>query len=83
MNEPEEMGVGKFIGGLREDLREKLEVIPHLTFENACNSALVHEKYAKKKSTYVQPYKPTQPRSQVNNTSTGSLGTSNKDPRNL
>ena len=27
VNEPEEMKIGKFIGGLREDLREKLEVM--------------------------------------------------------
>ena len=57
VNEPEEMRVGKFIGGLREDLREKLEVTQHLTFETACSSALTYENYSKKKNTYVQTYK--------------------------
>ena len=33
VNEPEEMKVGKFIGGLREDLRKKLEVMQHLTLD--------------------------------------------------
>lgn len=58
VNEPDEMRVGKFIGGLREDLREKLEVMQHLTFETACSSALTYEKYSKKKSTYIQNLRP-------------------------
>ena len=38
VNELEEMRVRKLIGGLREDLGEKLEVMQHLTFETACSS---------------------------------------------
>lgn len=56
VNEPEEtIRVGKFIGGLREHMREKLEVKQNLTFENACNSSLTYEKYAKKKITTPNP----------------------------
>ena len=62
INKPEDMKIGKFIGGLREDLREKLEVMQHVTFDTVCNSALTYEKYSKKKSTYTQPFKPTSPK---------------------
>ena len=44
-NETEEMKVGKFIGGLREDLRRKLELTPNLTFSLAYSNASTLEKY--------------------------------------
>lgn len=47
IDEPEELKIGRFLGGLREDLREKVEVIQNLTYEGACNSALIFEKSAK------------------------------------
>ena len=59
INEPEEIKVGKFIGGLREDLRENLEVMQHLSLDTACDSALTYEKYAKKRTTSAQPLEPT------------------------
>ena len=43
------MKIGRFLGGLREELREKLEPIQNLTYDGACNSALVFEKYEKTK----------------------------------
>ncbi len=43
------MKVGKFVGGLREDLRKKLELTPNLTYSLACNQALTLDRYAKKK----------------------------------
>ena len=61
MNEAEEMRIGKFIGGLREELREKMEILQNLTFEVACSSALIFEKYARKKSPTI--FKPTQVKS--------------------
>ncbi|XP_057543321.1 uncharacterized protein LOC130821549 [Amaranthus tricolor] len=65
-NETEEMKVGKFIGGLREDLRKKLELIPNLTFGLACSNALTLEKYSKKKSsmgsTYNRPVRSYNPK---------------------
>ena len=62
VNEPEEMKVGKFIGGLREDLRKKLEVMQHLTLDTACDSALTYEKYSKRKTTCAQPFEPALPK---------------------
>ena len=49
INETEEIRIGKFIGGLREDFRQKLKILQILTFETTCSIALVYEKYAKKK----------------------------------
>ena len=73
VNETKEMKVGKFIGGLREDLREKLEVMQHLTFETACSSALTYEKYSKKKNTYVQTFRPTPSKPNTPNNNTGNI----------
>ena len=47
INEPEEMKMGRFLGGLKEEIREKLEPAQNLTYKRACRSALVYEKYAK------------------------------------
>ncbi|XP_057526384.1 uncharacterized protein LOC130805617 [Amaranthus tricolor] len=74
INEPEEMKVGKFIEGLREDLREKLEIIPHLTFDIACNSALTYEKYSRKKNTYAQPYRSVSSKTNTTSSSLGNIG---------
>ena len=54
-NETEEMKIGNFIGGLREDLRRKLELTPNLTFSLACSNALTLEKYSKKKPSTGHP----------------------------
>ena len=72
------MKIGKFIGGLRDDLRERLEVMQHLSFDTTCNSALTYEKYSKKKSTYAQPVRPTSPKISTlsNNVGNIDLGTS-------
>lgn len=51
VNEPEDMRLGKFIGGLREDLREKLEVLQNLTIESAFSSALSMKNMQRKEST--------------------------------
>ena len=51
IDEPEELKIGRFLGCLREDLREKVEVIQNLTYEGACNSALIFEKSAR--TTYT------------------------------
>ena len=51
IDEPEEMKIGRFLSGLREDLREKIEVIQNLTYEGACNSALILEKSARRRVT--------------------------------
>ena len=65
-NETEEMKIRKFIGGIREDLRRKLELTPNLTFSLACNNALTLEKYSKKKpstgNTYSRPVRNYNPR---------------------
>ncbi|XP_057517897.1 uncharacterized protein LOC130798821 [Amaranthus tricolor] len=74
LNEPEKMRVGKFIGGLREDLREKLEVMPHLTFNTACNSALTYEKYSRKRGTYTPTFRPVSYKPNSNNTISNSMG---------
>ncbi|XP_057545740.1 uncharacterized protein LOC130824737 [Amaranthus tricolor] len=52
-HEPEERKIGRFLSGLREDLRERIEVMQNLTYEGACNSALTFEKSAKRR--VVQP----------------------------
>lgn len=49
VNETEEMIVGKFLAGLREDIRKKLILTPKLTIPLACNPALSLEKFASKK----------------------------------
>ena len=72
----EEMRIGKFIGGLREDLREKLEVMQHLNFDTVCNNALIHEKYAKKRSNYTQPFKLIAPKPSTSSNSMGNMGIS-------
>lgn len=36
-NEIEEMRMARFLAGLREDLREKLETIPNPTYEGLCS----------------------------------------------
>ena len=74
INEPEEIRIGKFIGGLREDLREKLEVMQHLTFDIACNSARTYEKYSKKKGTYTQPFRPFSSKPNTISSNIGNVG---------
>ena len=76
INESEEMKIGKFIGGLREDFREKLEVMQHLNFDTVCNNALIYEKYARKKSNYTQPFKLTTPKPNTSNNNMGNIGIS-------
>ena len=51
IDEPAEMKVGRFLSGLREDLKDKIEVMQNLTYEGACISALTSEKSAKRKAT--------------------------------
>ena len=41
IRDSEDMRVGKFLGGLREDLRLKLATIPHLTVALASENALL------------------------------------------
>ena len=53
IDEPEELRLGRFLGGLREDLREKIEVMQNLTYEGACNSAMMFERAARRKN--MQP----------------------------
>ena len=61
IDEPEELKIGRFLGGLREDLKEKVEVIQNLTYEGACNIALIFEKSARRRTT--QPaYTPSRSR---------------------
>ena len=76
INEPEEMKIGKFIGGLREDLREKLEVMQPLTFDTTCTSALTYEKYSRKKNTLAQPVRPTPPKTHIVSSNLGNIGMS-------
>lgn len=47
INELEEMKIGRFLGGLRDEFREKLEPNQNLTYDGACNSALIYEKHEK------------------------------------
>ena len=73
INEPEEMKIGKFIGGLREDLREKLEVLQPLTFDIACTSALTYEKYSRKQHPSTQSAKQTFPKTNLVNSNLGNI----------
>ena len=50
IDEPEALKIGRFLGGLREDLREKVKVIQNLTYEGACNSALILEKSTRRRA---------------------------------
>ena len=50
IDEPEDLKIGRFLRGLKEDLREKVKVIQNLTYEGTCNSALIFEKSAKRRS---------------------------------
>lgn len=50
INEPEEMKNGRFLGRLKEEIREKLEPVQNLTYDGAYNSALAYEKYARVRS---------------------------------
>lgn len=52
ISEPEETKIGRFLGGLREDIMTKLEVVQNLTYEGACSSALAYERQAKNKSGF-------------------------------
>lgn len=71
-NETEEMRVGKFVGGLREELRMKLEMMPNLTFSLVCSTALTLENYSKKKSNssnnYPRNFRNINPRKTTNST---------------
>ncbi|XP_057530723.1 uncharacterized protein LOC130809106 [Amaranthus tricolor] len=49
VDELEEMKIGRFLCGLREDLREKIKVMQNLTYEGVCNSALILEKSARRR----------------------------------
>lgn len=85
-NESEEMLVGKFVGGLREDLRKKLEIMPNLTFSLACSSALTLEKYSKKKvsssNTYTRPLRNTIFKGTLNPTNPSTQATTSAPHRN-
>ena len=48
INESDDMKLCRFLRGLREEIRSKLEPLQNLTYEGACHSAQVYEKYAKK-----------------------------------
>lgn len=51
INEPEEMKIGRFLGGLRDELRERLEPMQNLTYDGACNSALIYEKHDRNRTS--------------------------------
>ena len=51
INDSEYMRVGKFLGGLREDLRLKLSIVPNLTVALVGEQALLLEQYSKKRAT--------------------------------
>ena len=57
-------------------MREKLEVMQHLNFDTVCNNALIHEKYAKKRSNYTQPFKLIAPKPSTSSNSMGNMGIS-------
>ncbi|CAO2837812.1 unnamed protein product [Amaranthus hypochondriacus] len=64
VNDSEDMRVGKFLGGLREDLRMKLSLIPNLTVALAGEHALLLEQYAKKRTSHIMTLfenRPSQP----------------------
>ena len=86
-NETEEMKVGKFIGGLREDLRRKIDLTPNLTFSLACSNALTLFKYSKKKtstrSTYNRPMRNPNLRNVVNPTHTSNQTTTQEKTSSL
>jgi retrotransposon gag protein len=75
INEPEEMKIGRCLGGLRDEIREKLEPIQNLTYDGAYNSALVYEKHEKGRSQ--QGFKSNRPPPQVRS-NPGSFPRTNK-----
>ena len=57
VNDDEELRVGKFISGLREEIRRKIIYTPDLTLHSAINRAIEIEKnMSKKKTTGSTPY---------------------------
>ncbi|XP_056688899.1 uncharacterized protein [Spinacia oleracea] len=48
IEEMEEQKLGRFLGGLNEDVREKVEVYPYLTFDEACKVAIKIDSQKKK-----------------------------------
>ena len=40
-NDPKDMRIGRLLGGLKEEIRDKLEAMHNLTYEGACNSVVV------------------------------------------
>ena len=46
------MKIGSFLCGLREEIREKLELVQNLTYDGACNSAFVYEKYERARNQH-------------------------------
>ena len=75
IRESEDMRVGKFLGGLREDLRLKLTTVPHLTVALAGEQALLLEQYSKKRVTQTTGQSMTrsiQPMNARNVSNTGS-----------
>ena len=74
VNETDEMRVGKFLAGLKEEIRKKLILTPNLTLPMACNLALSLEKFVtKKRSTsnynYTRTPKNLPPRTPTNSVS--------------
>lgn len=55
-DETKEMKMAQFLGGLREDIRKKLEANPQPTLKGMYNSAMVYEKYAMKRVHNVTPH---------------------------
>lgn len=53
VNASEDMRVGKFLGGLREDLRMKLSLVPNLTVALAGEQTLLFEQHAKKRTSHT------------------------------
>ena len=51
VNEIEEMRIAKFLGGLREDITEKLMSTPNLPSAEMCSLAINYEKFAARKKT--------------------------------
>ncbi|XP_057248897.1 uncharacterized protein LOC130590469 [Beta vulgaris subsp. vulgaris] len=59
IEEMEEQKLGRFLGGLNEDVREKVEVYPYLTFDEACKVALKIDGQKKKSvvsKSYSKPF---------------------------
>lgn len=79
LTETDEMRVGKFIAGLRDEIRRKLITIPNLTLQLACNMALTIEQNVVKKKTPYNPNYNRTPRSTLSKPVTSASNPPRKD----